>query len=619
MITSVMNMSSKYVFFLVLVLIVFGQSLKAQEYVVPLKSNNAIQNKGQHKQFAAKKTRATLPFVDDFSYEGPYPDDTKWEDKQAYINNVMSADQPTRGMATLDGLNQYGRPYLPFQFSSGLADSLTSTSINLSSFTTSSNVFLSFYVQPQGLGFAPEVGDSLFLYFKNSGNQWVRMWQRAGGPWQPFRIELVAVNDVQFLHADFQFRFVNIASLNLNNDTWNIDYVKLDANRSSGDSVMNDVAMTVQPTSILYPYSALPYRHFVANQANEKSSIQAFQVRNNSQNNVSVASFHQATELFSTTPISNLTLNPTTLGIYSNVNQSVPTYNVSYTAPSPTSKVIIRNKYYFNAIAGTDPKDNDTIVNDAVFDNYFAYDDGSAEKAYFLYAAFNYPAKTALEFTMTQSDTLRGLSVFFGAQAPTALGKYFSIVLYQQLAGSGLNDSIIKQDDLYQVQYDTAVNGFVNYAFSVPVALNAGKYYIGITQPANFGSDSVYYGLDVNNNTSSQHLYYNVDGNWYGSNISGSVMMRPLVGQYFTPTQIGNPAIENIGIEIFPNPVQDILMLQTSEEIETCIVIDMLGHRIKSVMPNENRILVNDLPTGNYLLECVTYKGTSKTIKFTKK
>jgi hypothetical protein len=281
--------------------------------------------------------------------------------------------------------------------------------------------------------------------------------------------------------------------------------------------------------------------------------------------------------------------------------------------------VIIRNKYYFNAIAGTDPKDNDTIVNDAVFDNYFAYDDGSAEKAYFLYAAFNYPAKTALEFTMTQSDTLRGLSVFFGAQAPTALGKYFSIVLYQQLAGSGLNDSIIKQDDLYQVQYDTAVNGFVNYAFSVPVALNAGKYYIGITQPANFGSDSVYYGLDVNNNTSSQHLYYNVDGNWYGSNISGSVMMRPLVGQYFTPTQIGNPAIENIGIEIFPNPVQDILMLQTSEEIETCIVIDMLGHRIKPVMPNENRILVNDLPTGNYLLECVTYKGTSKTIKFTKK
>lgn len=602
-----------------LMMLTFGLKVHAQEMVVPLKSNVLLMQDHQHAtDYMGKKTRATLPFIDDFSYQGPYPNALYWEDKQAYVNNTMSDNQITRGMATLDGLNQYGRPYYPNQFSSGLADSLTSVSIDLSTFTTASNVYLSFYYQPQGLGFSPELDDSLFLYFKNSSNQWVRMWQQWGTPWQPFKIQLIPVTDPQFLHNNFQFRFVNIASLNLNNDTWNLDYIKLDANRSPSDSIMNDIAFTLEPSSILLPYSAMPYRHFVANQANEKSAFQSIYVRNNSNANQTLNIEHKATELVSTSSISSFSVPSSGIGSNSQLIQTVPTYTISYTAPSPTSKVVIRNQYYFNSVVANDRKDNDTIVRDALFDNYFAYDDGSAEKAYFLYSAFNYPAKTALAFTLNEPDTVRGISVFFGAQAPTAAGKYFSIVLYKQLAGSGLQDSIIQQEDLYRVQYDTLLNGFTTYAFSNPVALQSGSYYVGITQPANFGSDSIYYGLDVNTNTSSQHLYYNVDGSWYASSVAGSVMMRPMVGQYFTPTQVGAVLPEESIVSVYPNPVNDIVHIQSSDAIASGKLFDMYGHTLQQIFKNQNKISVRDLVPGIYFLDLKTINGYQTTLKFIK-
>ncbi len=598
---------------------VFNTSLKAQEVVMPLRFNPVLSNQPNREDIQSKKLRVGLPFIDDFSYAGPYPDPARWVEHQVYVNNTMSGDQITYGMATFDGLNQYGRPYYPNQFSSGLADSLTSQSIDLSSFTVASNVYLSFFYQPQGLGFSPEQGDSLFLYFKNSGSQWIRMWQQWGTPWQPFKIQLIPVTDAQFLHNDFQFRFVNIASLNLNNDTWNLDYVKLDANRSPSDSITNDVAFTLEPTSILSPYSSMPYRHFLANQINEKSTLQDIQLRNLYAVPQALNTFHTASELFSSTPISTFSLSTTAIAAKSSLNQSIPSYPISYSAPNPQSKVVVRNQYYISPVSPNDRKINDTIVNDCVFDNYFAYDDGSAEKAYFLLPAFNYPAKTALEFNLNEADTLRGIMAYFGAQAPTALGKYFSLVLYKQLAGSGLQDSILRQEDLYQVKYDTMINGFVTYAFSNPVVLTAGKYYIGITQPANFGSDSIYYGLDVNNNTSSQHLYYNVDGSWYASTVNGSVMIRPIVGQFFTPTQVGTITGNTSTLSVYPNPVVDELYLQSDEKIMSCSIYQINGVLARTCIPIENHIQLTGLVPGMYLLEVTSQSGKKSSLQFFKK
>lgn len=573
----------------------------AQEMVVPLHGNPSVYSNHTQKQ-VNKKTRAILPFIDDFSYTGPYPDANKWADKQAYVNNTMAFLPVNRGVATLDGLNEYGRPYFVSPMSSGTSDSLTSVPIDLSSFTLGDNIFLSFYYQPQGLGFAPENADSLFLYFKNSTNQWVRMWETRGTPLQAFRIQILPVTDAQFLHSDFQFRFVNVASLNTNDDVWNIDYVKIAVNRNFADSIMNDVGFTEEPGSILSNYHSMPYRHFMANQANELSATQLLELRNmyNSVQNITVG--HKATELFSGTAISSTTLASANIGAKSVLNQSVPSFNISYNAPNNFSKVIIENKYFINSLNGSDRKQNDTIVREAVFDNYFAYDDGSAEKSYFLLPALNFPSKTALEFTLNQPDTMRGLMVHFGPQLPTALGKFFSIALYKKLKGANNSDTILYQQDLYKVQYEPTINGFSSYGFDIPVALEAGKYYIGITQPANFGSDSIYYGLDVNNNTNIQHLYYNVDGTWFGSGVQGSVMMRPIVGQHFTPTQVEQPELVKASVSIYPNPTQEHIFIQSENTSLQGSIFDMNGSLVRTIAKGEKSVSMRDHAPGMYIV-----------------
>lgn len=574
---------------------------KGQEIIVPLQGNVKLfdANSGLG---ALKKTRAILPFVEDFAYDGPYPNPSLWVDNQAYINNTFGFHPMNRGVATLDGLNAIGRPYFASPFTSGNADSLTSIPIDLSSFTAADNIHLSFYYQPQGLGFAPENTDSLFLYFKNSTNQWVRMWETRGTPLQAFQIRILPITDIQFLHSDFQFRFINVASLNTNDDIWNLDYIKIDVNRNLSDSIMNDIGFTEEPGSILLNYSSLPYRHFVANQANEISSSQQLEIRNLYNATQSISVNHKATEIISGTAISTNVLTATNIGPKATLIQTNPSYNIGYVAPNNYSKVVVQNKYFINSINGTDRKQNDTINKDAVFDNYFAYDDGSAEKSYFLLPAANFPSKTALEFTLNQADTLRGLMVHFGGQVPSALGKFFSIVLYKKLKGINNNDTILAQQDLYKVQYEPSINGFSTYAFDIPVSLDAGKYYIGITQPANFGSDSIYYGLDVNNNTNIQHLYYNVDGTWFASATQGSVMMRPIVGLAFTPTNIEEPIDIKSHITIYPNPTtENVFISSTLKNIQGSL-FDINGMLVRRVSPNQTQISLAGLSPGLYFL-----------------
>ena len=593
-----MNLNKRALLFALLCWGMFFSAI-AQEQVLPLRHNTIVNNT----LYGSKKQRLTLPFVDDFSYDSPYPDTSLWLDRLVYINNTMSADPPTRGVATFDGLNAWGRPYFPSQFASGWADSLTSKPIDLLGYTTASQIYLTFYVQPHGLGFAPANTDSLLLFFKNNNNQWEPVWRRWGTPWQPFRIVTVPVTDPQYLHESFQFRFVNIASLNLNDDIWNIDYVKLDANRSVADTAMNDVALTIPPGSILFPYTQMPYRHFAVNPSAELSAQQDFQISNLYGQNQTVVPGHTATDSGTANIINTLSLSAVGIGSKSVLNQAIPSYAVTVSPPLPTSRVVVENRYYVASLGPADFRRNDTIIRQTIFDQMFAYDDGTAEKAYFLFAANNFPAKTAMQFRLTQPDTIRGLQVFFAAQAPTAAGKYFSVVLYHHLAGSGLTDSIIMQQDLYRVQYDTNRNGFITCAFQQPVVVPAGNYFIGITQPANFGSDSIYYGLDVNTQQNNQQLFYNVDGFWFGSTAAGTVMMRLLCG----------PAVVSTGVELhtntmpeawypYPNPCKEVLHLPHHTTYTSLQCIGMDGRQWPLQLNSSNCINMLELPRGVYIL-----------------
>ncbi len=586
---------------LLILLLSIGLTSKAQEQLVPLKYNPYQGDVNAN--YNTSKKRASLPFVDDFSYHSDKPDPSLWVESQVYINNTMAVMPPTKGVATFDGLNANGRPYRPDNFgATGFGDSLTAQTIDLSAFSPADSLYISFYLQPQGLGFAPETDDSFFLFLRNANNDWVTYWNRQGTNFLSFEQILLPITDPQFFHDSFQFRFVNFTSLNLNDDVWNLDYVRLEAFRSESDSIDNDIAFSQPPTHFLKNYNSMPYRHFLANAADELNAQQEVWINNLYNTPQTIVIEHEATELFSSTPISSSSLGSLNITARTETNAANLAYNITYTPPSPNDAVTIRNTYYYTAPVVTDRKQNDTLIDDIIFDNYFAYDDGSAELAYFLNPALNQAARTAVKFTLNQADTVQGLSVYFAPQVPSAADKFFSIVLYDALNDNSVV-GILHQEDLYKVQYPSGKNEFTTYAFDSPVALAAGDYYIGITQPANFGSDSIYYGIDANNDNNINVLSYSVNGLWFNSNVQGSIMMRPIVGNSFIPTTLNDITKVNT-TTISPNPADQIVRINGVASIQSYEILSIDGKQLHAGV-NANNIDVSHLPTGLYLVKVI--------------
>src|SRR5262245_39461344 len=112
-------------------------SSAAQEVVFPLGSNMVLQNAASEQQSSmlfrtvSISDTVTLPFNDDFSVPGIYPQQSLWLDSGAFINTTF-ADRPvTIGIATLDGLDKSGVPYDSNSGISRICDHLTSNPIDL--------------------------------------------------------------------------------------------------------------------------------------------------------------------------------------------------------------------------------------------------------------------------------------------------------------------------------------------------------------------------------------------------------------------------------------------------------------------------------------------------------
>ena len=54
---------------------------------------------------ARSQQRATLPFFDDFAYEGPFPSAENWTNNQVFVNNTLANQPISIGVATFDGLD----------------------------------------------------------------------------------------------------------------------------------------------------------------------------------------------------------------------------------------------------------------------------------------------------------------------------------------------------------------------------------------------------------------------------------------------------------------------------------------------------------------------------------
>lgn len=604
-------MKLKYTYLYLILFVFFNYGLlKAQENVVPLNFNGQLINESKttvaKNTSSAKKTSSlSLPFFEDFTAYSSYPDNTYWKDRLVHVNNTMAVSPVSRGVATFDGLNEYGIPYEPnISIALVYADSLTSKEFDLSTANPGDSIYFSFFYQPQGNGFYPESQDSLMLYFKKSNGAWVKVWGKEGTSLDSFKQVMIPLKDTVYMFDTFQFRFVNKASLNTNDDVWNVDYIRFAAGRNMNDTLVNDVAFTINPTYILNDFTYMPYRQFLADPNKERSSQHKVTIRNGYNNGQAFNYGYIAREKNTNTPLfTSGTLN-TTVAANSSAVLSFPTYTNTIPSPNLYDYFTFENKYYIQSISANDKIVNDTIVRDQVFHNYLAYDDGSAEKAYYLNLFPTLPGKTAIEYHLNKKDTIKGVSIYFGRQVPLAYAKYFSVAIYKNISATGGSDQLVYQEDFLIPGYQR--NDFAwTYKFTSPVPMDAGTFYIGTIQPALSNSDSLYLGLDVNR-VGGNHLYYNVVGYWQSSTIAGAVMIRPILGEIIA-TGINDRMKPELNFAVTPNPSRDNIQVRFEDARKgSYALVDMQGKTVmQGEISNNQNLDIHDIANGVYYLRLI--------------
>lgn len=571
-------------------------------------------------------------FLDDFSYNSSYPDTALWLDNQVFVNRGYAKSPISVGAATFDGLNEKGYPYDYFvsSTSSSSADSLTSKPINLLNYINngipvnyliSDSLYFSFYFQPQGIGNAPDLNDSLVLEFIAPGiSSWKHIWSEEGSSLgvsdSSWKLVMVPIKDIQYFKKGFQFRFRNYATVSGNLDHWNIDYVYLNKFRTMADTIFEDVAFVYNTPSLLTTYSEMPWKHY-------NSTFMKTAYSNTIRNNYSIAKngsfiykIYDAVGIQVNTTYSggNDNIDPfVPFGYFSNPAFVAPVLN--YTIPPLTDTT----NYTIECILSTNPdkhKKNDTIRHKQEFLNSYAYDDGSAESAFGL-STLN--AQMAEKFTSTIADTLRCIDIYFNPLLTNANLYAFSLNVWNDNGGSP-GTAVYTSDTVHRPMYAQAgQDQFTHYYLYPPLYLNAGTFYIGFTQKT---TQFLNVGVDKNTNTQDK-MFYNVSGSWNNSPFTGSLMMHPVFGiaDYYAGIDSPDSKNKNI-ISVYPNPANDKLYINFnsdngSEKINYSI-IDLYGRMVlENKFNSAEYIDISNLAEGVYFIRIVDgmQVSTNKFIK----
>ena len=545
-----------------------------------------------------------------------------WIDNYAYRNVSMGVNPPTYGVVTFDGTNEFGEPYSPGGNNSyGVADYLTSKPIDLS-YTPADGVVLSFFSQPTGLGYRPDAHDSLVVEFYSPVTEkWYHQWSSigdtlSGDTSRAFLQTAIAITNSLFLQNGFQFRFKNWGNLSGNLDHWNIDYVRLDTNRTVGDTLIDDVAFVFLPPSILHKYTAMPYEQFTLADKNNKWNNYISNLFNATKQMSYKYDFrNEAGTLLnqypypSTPGLDTFNILPFHPNGYSNYQRwSEPDFDYDFSgAPAlpftDTARFTI--SHYLKRVTTDVNHENDSITLKQDFINYYSYDDGTAEQTIWL----GTPGYMVSKFTLNFADTLRALQFYFSPIKDDITSHYITLqvykgdlntLVYQTSRQVGVNE----QDSLSTI--NPINNGFTTYLFhDTIIPLPAGDFFVGWYQNQTF---KLNVGFDRNLDNSSR-TYFRTSANWDTLSLPGTVMMRPMVGHPLVKDQIG---IENYradaAIQLYPNPASETVYFSVGEHIHlTGIrIVDITGKLVYNTTNiSSNQVDVSGFAQGLYFMQFI--------------
>ena len=650
-----------------------------------------------------------LPFFDDFSTSNIYPNQELWDGRSTYVNKYFPLMSTNIGVATLDAINSSGRVYSTATVAPFVADTLMTQDIRLDSIfspverrlSPADSVYLSFYYQPQGVGFYPELQDSLILEFSHyTGDTifshidsitvnveiyigpgdtihpldvlwppgsmgcnpdistvvyeiitfgdsvtiacdsvfipeivWNKIWYSEGLSLEDFRVEfhlednrdmiqiMVPILDTAYFNNRFRFRFRNYASLSnqnypntwqSNDDTWNIDYVYLNYNRSEADTTYRALSFSQSAPSFLKNYQVMPYRQYRSSPTNNTSTNLQMYITNldNIEHNTKY-SYHvkQVAGDFGYDYFGgSCNLKP----FYEVGFQICDGCGAAHACPPvvsvfsldfdmDTTSYII--KHYIS-----DSSDQNSIVDSVIyhqgFYNYFAYDDGTPEMGWGVDGYES--AQVAYKFTLNVSDTLWGVQMYFNRTLDDVNESFFDLLVWSDNNGSP--GEIIHRLENQKVKWEDGLYHFYPYMLDEPILL-AGTFYVGWERR---GQNMLNIGFDANNDVRNKIFWFDViDQVWKNATHAGALLVRPIVGANMilsTEELVDESRIHKI--TLYPNPASthfSILHKELKNSLDADLkIFNIFGVEIHSQKGINSNIDISHFSGGIYIVRVVS-------------
>lgn len=520
------------------------------------------------------QSKLLLPIWDDFSLG---MDTTLWDFEGATFSETIGINPPSIGVLVLNGVDQNGKPYSLQPKDQGESDYLTSKSIDLTSLSSNqkNSLFLSFFWQSGGKSEGPDTSDKLTLQYLDEDGVWNTIWTKNGGPdlnRETFFQELIQIQP-EWQHADFKFRFYSSGRQSGPFDSWLIDYVYLNTNRTGEDRFFRDRALT-QPNHIsLGEYAAYPW--FLLDEFQEGNWSKVSNEFNNLENRFRAMEFSISAQDEVGGNKLSINLN-TPFDPVPNSLERRPFEGRSFDKiPSPQEET----DYFFETYITTgdlrlfelvdgdtlwydqvDFAQNDTVRTNFPLRDYFAYDGGTPDYA----AGINQRSgQLAVKYSSPKEVFLKGISIQF--TNPNQANQALDLVVWKSLD----QRPVVTQ----QIVIPPFESGSEFMYFPLDTNLRiSGEFYIGFTQ---FTNDFIHVGLDKTRDQADK-IFYNVGAGWVANEeVKGSLLIRPHVSS--TPP-FEESSLPESSFRIYPNPVINELHIEGKHD--TVHVFDSFGREI---------------------------------------
>jgi hypothetical protein len=598
--------------------------LPAQEVVTGLQINSQVEKAVRELKMNKRSLNAaslSLPFFEDFSGNSILPDNEKWSDNSVFINNTYSDLQITQGIATFDALGNSGKLYETASVVPFGADNLTSQPLDLN-YTSSDNIWLSFFYQAGGLADPPEKNDSLTLqFFAPDENRWYSVWRTSGTSDARFKPAILKIDNPRYLRNGFRFRFTNYASLSPNTsdpslvancDMWNIDYILIDRNRNGTDTIFADVAYRLPVRSLLKSHEAMPWKQFRKVELQEMGSSIAVNYRNNDTIKRNVTRDFEIFDVYNNTVSHSFTAGATIIGPLTTVPYKA---NLIYTFNNSNTDSALFKITCSLKTDQFDPKVNDTLIYYQTFRNYFAFDDGSAEGGYGINGQGSRNAMFAYRFKSFMQDTIRAITICFNDSYQNANKRAFDLMIWND--NNGIPGDVLCTVEEVMVEQAPLINGFYNYNLPEGIPVDD-IFYVGWKQRSETFLNA---GFDINTPDNGRQFYW-LNGDWRASQTDGSVMIRPIVGDRIRTVSINET--ESFGknkITVWPNPASNSIRVSLGDEqqrdMTRICIIDIYGRKLVDV-PFSDVVDISNLKEGIYIIVASingTQSGITRLVK----